>query len=131
VPSPGATRAERARAEHTAAVELAGLGFGDGSALDGQLAATLRVLAAPASECYGWIVPAYGTTFGVLAARSAAMGALGALTGDVVELWPLGHHEPAAAVVERLPNHPPAPRAVTTEHNRAAFEVATLDSVVG
>src|SRR5437660_11417273 len=78
VPSPGATRAERARAEHAAAVELAGLGFGDGSALDGHLAATLQVLAAPASECYGWIVPAYGKTFGVLAARSAALGGLGA-----------------------------------------------------
>jgi hypothetical protein len=131
MPSPGATTGERARVEQLAAVELSRLGFGGGAALDHELVATLRVLAAPVSECYGWLVPARGRPFSVFAAASAEGAVLATLTAPAVELRPIRPEHLVEVVANQLPAHPPGPTSVRTDHSLAAFELAALDTVVG
>src|SRR5256885_6602444 len=60
LPSPGTTVADRATAERIAAMELARIGVGWGARLDDEIVASLRLLAAPATEYYGWIMPPTG-----------------------------------------------------------------------
>src|SRR5262245_31230060 len=91
--SPGATHAERARVEHVAATELARLGLGDGCALDDETVATLRLLAKPDIECYGWLVPTDGRPVGVLGAEAGRRAVLAWQDAPVVELMPVGPGE--------------------------------------
>lgn len=129
---PGATRAERARAEHLAATELSSLGLGHGHPVDDDLVATLRLLARPAVECYGWLVPATGRPVGVLGAESGRQAVLAWQDPPVVELMPVAPGELPRVVAYQLPPLPPAGhQVVLAEHTVRAFEYAVRDTVVG
>lgn len=129
LPSPGATARERARIEHTAAIELAGLGIGFGTAADHELTAALRLLARPEMSCHGWVVPA---AFGVHAAVSGRHAIVARLDAPVVELWPADPGDLAGAVVRQLPPLPPATgHAPLAGYSRVAFEQATGTTITG
>jgi hypothetical protein len=130
--SPGTTRAERAWAEHLAATELSGLGLGKGHPLDDEVVATLKLLAKPEVECYGWLVPAGGSPVGVLGAQSARQAVLAWQDPPVVELMPVEPGELPRVVAYQLPPLPPASRQVVlAQHTVQAFEYAVRDAVAG
>jgi hypothetical protein len=130
--SPGATERERAHAEHVAATELWRLGLGQGDDLDHELVATLRLLAKPEVECYGWFVPAAGRPVGVLGAESAGRAVLAWQDAPIVELMPVGPGELPRVVACQLPPLAAATREVVlAEHSVRAFEYAVRDTVTG
>jgi hypothetical protein len=132
LPSPGATVEERARVEHVAAVELARLGLGSGGPPDHELAATLRLLAAPATEYYGWVVPSAGRPVGMLAAESGRQAVLATVDVPIVELMPVTAGDLARIVAHQLPPLAPAGAVhVLPEHSLAGFERATGAPVTG
>ncbi|MEV4315630.1 ESX secretion-associated protein EspG [Actinocrispum sp. NPDC049592] len=132
LPSPGRTVDERAHIEHAVAVELTRAGFGAGGAADHDLVRTLRLLAKPAYEYYGWAIPAAGPAFSVLAATNGQQAVLAKLIGTAVELRPADPGHPAMAVAAELPEVPPGTGPVTLpSHSLAAFEHATGAKVTG
>ncbi|CAM3577377.1 ESX secretion-associated protein EspG [Kibdelosporangium persicum] len=131
-PSPGATAGERSRVERAAAEELTRLGIGRGHDIDHELVVALRLLAMPAAEYYGWVVPAGGPVFGVQAAAAGNAAVLSTVADSMVELIRVNAGNLASAVGHRLPPHPPArSRPVTTEHTRQDFERAVGDAITG
>jgi ESX secretion-associated protein EspG len=114
VPSPGATGHERAALERAAALELVRQGIGYGGAADEEVERALGVLARPAVEHYGWVVPPGGDAVGFVAAGDGRQTVLAKLADGFVWLSPAGRREPAPALCQELPIETSAPAAEVT-----------------
>lgn len=108
VPSPGATRAERAAIETEAALELHRIGLADTRGVHPDLQAAARLLARAPQEFYGWVVRSDGTTIGAMVASDDTHAVLAVLDGELLRLYPARPDSAAAALAAQLP---PAPAA--------------------
>ncbi|GLY65634.1 ESX secretion-associated protein EspG [Amycolatopsis taiwanensis] len=114
VPSPGATGRQRAEVERAAALELVRHGIGYGGVADERVGRALKVLAAPATEYYGWLVPPGGDTIGFVAASDGRESLFAKLSGGFVHLMPAGPQGLAGALCRELPLEAGAPAAPVT-----------------
>lgn len=108
-PSPGSTWEERAALERKALAELASVGLAVDNRIDPELVGTIRLIAKPHQELYGWFTPEPGApTRSVLAVRVGRDALLTRLEDGNLILEPV---DPAAvpdAVAGLVPMRPAA-----------------------
>lgn len=89
-PSPGTTWQERAALEREALAELSSAGLASDNRIDPELIATIKLIAKPHQELYGWFTPEPGApTRSVLAVRAGNDALLAQMEGGSLILGPI------------------------------------------